>query len=254
MGSIAAGDPAVSGVRRRRSRAPPGGSRRRRVMLKRPELTRAPLAVGAPERQCMWHGLVGDPAVSGVRRRRSRAPPGGSRRRRVSSGRLERERCRPTLRSEPPSSPPRERRELGRDRYSPSPKETRPAAETCARSSIGTARFELATPRSQSECATRLCHRTSAPAAPQLSTVIGTARFELATPRSQSECATRLRHVPCSECRGAAGESRSEESRTFRRNLSAKCKRPFLQRFSELFCGKLENLRFSAAIFRQDVR
>ncbi len=33
---------------------------------------------------------------------------------------------------------------------------------------------------------------------------IGTARFELATPRSQSECATRLRHVPCSECRGGA--------------------------------------------------
>ena len=44
---------------------------------------------------------------------------------------------------------------------------------------------------------------------------IGTARFELATPRSQSECATRLRHVPCSECRGAAGESRSAERETF---------------------------------------
>lgn len=27
-------------------------------------------------------------------------------------------------------------------------------------------------------------------------TEVGTARFELATPRSQSECATRLRHVP----------------------------------------------------------
>jgi hypothetical protein len=34
----------------------------------------------------------------------------------------------------------------------------------------------------------------------RLSPAIGTARFELATPRSQSECSTGLSHVPRSDC------------------------------------------------------